>query len=212
MSGQDPYCYPGSDVLRNLFDLRNEVDLARAEAKITVLRLDQLRQRPVSGKFDLDHLQRIHRHIFRDVYLWAGELRTVSMSKGESLFCRHEFIAAEGERIFAQLRGENSLRGQAKDLFCERLAFYFGEINALHPFREGNGRAQRVLLESIAKQAGYDLDFKMVSSEAMGRISRAAQVGRLEEANTCFKTVVSAASIRALGLQKGRNKSQNQGR
>ena len=212
MSGQDPYCYPGSNVLRNLFDLRDDAELSRAEARITILRLDQLRQRPISGHFDLDHLQRIHRHIFRDEYSWAGELRTVSMSKGESLFCRYEFIASEGERIFTQLRSEKSLRGQTKDIFCERLAFYFGEINALHPFREGNGRTQRVLLESIARQAGYEIDFKPISRETMGKISRAAQVGHLEEVTACFKTVISAAPFRTLGPPKSRVKSQDQGR
>ena len=212
MSGQDPYCYPGSTVLRNLFDLRDQNELSRVEAKVSVLRLDQLRQRPLTGKFDLDHLQQIHRHIFRDVYPWAGQLRTVSMSKGESLFCRHEFVASEGERIFTQLRGENSLRGQPRDLFCERLAFYFGEINALHPFREGNGRSQRVLLESIAKQAGFDIDFKPISRETMVGISRAAQVGRLDEATACFKAAVSALSARSFSSEKGIGKSLDEGR
>ena len=212
MSGQDPYCYPGSTVLRNLFDLRDQNELSKVEAKVTVLRLDQLRQRPLTGKFDLDHLQKIHRHVFRDIYSWAGQLRTVSMSKGESLFCRHEFIAAEGERIFTQLRGKNSLRGRPQDLFCERLAFYFGEINALHPFREGNGRTQRVLLESIAKQAGFDFDFKPISPETMVRISRAAQVGRLDEATACFKAAVSATRALTHGSEKGKGKSLDQGR
>jgi cell filamentation protein len=212
VSEQDPYCYPGSNVLRNLFDLRTQAELSKAEADITFLRLGQLERIPAIGKFDLDHLREIHRRIFRDVYPWAGQLRTVSMSKGESLFCRHEFIAVEGERIFTQLHGENMLRAMSRDLFCERLAFYFGEINALHPFREGNGRTQRVFLESIAKQAGYDLDFKPVSRETMGKISRAAQVGRLEEATDCFKKVVSPAPARTLGTEKGRGKSQDQGR
>ena len=212
MSGQDPYCYPGSNVLRNLFDLRNDAELSKAEARITILRLDQLRQRPISGQFDLDHLQRIHRHIFRDVYSWAGELRTVSMSKGESLFCRYEFIAPEGERIFAQLRSEQSLRAKTKDVLCERLAFYFGEINALHPFREGNGRTQRVLLESIARQAGYEIDFEPISRETMVRISRAAQIGNLDEATGCFKAAVSPLSPRKQESKRGKDKSHDHGR
>ena len=212
MSGQDPYCYPGSDVLRNLFDIRNNADLAKAEAKVSVLRLDQLSKSPVAGKFDLDHLQQIHKRIFRDVYPWAGQLRTVSMSKGESLFCRHEFVASEGERIFTQLRGENGLRGQPQALFCARLAFYFGEINALHPFREGNGRTQRVLLESISKQAGFSIDFKSISQQTMVSISRAAQVGQLDEATACFIAAVSASPTLTHGSAKGRDKSQDQER
>lgn len=212
MSGQDPYCYPNSDVLCNLFDIRNNADLAKAEAKISVLRLDQLSKSPVAGKFDLDHLQQIHRRIFRDVYSWAGQLRTVSMSKGESLFCRHEFVADEGERIFSQLKGENILRALPQDRFCERLAYYFGEINALHPFREGNGRTQRVMLDMLAKQAGYKIDFQRISRETMISVSRDAQVGQLQTATACFKMAVRSNPAQHKVAEKDKSKFQERGR
>ena len=212
MSEQDHYCYSGSEVLRNLFDLRNQADLAKAEAKVSVLRLDQLRKSPVAGKFDLGHLQTIHQRIFRDIYPWAGELRTVSMSKGGSLFCRYEFISNEGERIFSQLKGESVLRGLSQDKFCERLAYYFGEINALHPFREGNGRTQRVMLDTIAKQAGYEIDFQQILRETMISISRDAQVGQLETATACFKTAVRSNEVHRKVAAKERSVSSERGR
>ncbi len=191
MSEQDPYCYPGSDVLRNLFDLHGQTELSLAEAEITAFRINELQRSPVAGRWDLDHLKEIHWRIFRDVYSWAGHLRTTSVSKDASLFCRHEFIASEGERIFRELRQENLLRSLAKGVFCQRLAYYFAEINALHPFREGNGRTQRVILEEIAKQAGYSIDFEPCSSQTMVWISREAHRGRLEGAIACFEGMVS---------------------
>lgn len=212
MSEQDPYCYPQSDVLRNLFDLRSPTDLSKAEADITFLRISQLQRRPIIGKFDLDHLQTIHRHIFRDVYSWAGQLRTVSMSKGASLFCRHEYVSMEGQRIFGQLRQENVLRSLSQDVFGQRLAYYFGEINALHPFREGNGRTQRVMLESIARHAGYSIDFRGISRETMTTISRDAQVGRLDGAIECFKAAISPATSLKLDRGKDRSRTRDTGR
>lgn len=209
---QDPYCYSQSDVLQNSFGFRVQNDLSKAEARITVLRLDQLQRRPVVGRFDLDHLKEIHRHIFRDVYPWAGQLRTVSMSKGASLFCRHEFIASEGKRIFDQLRQENALRSLPQDRFCDRLAYYFGEINALHPFREGNGRTQRVMLGDIAKQAGYEIDFRRISRETMVSISCEAQVGQLDGAVANFKTAICAVPAKEPKHAKAREKANDCGR
>ena len=212
MSEQDPYCYPGSTVLRNLFDLRNQAELSKAEADITLLRLGQIERLPPTGKFDLDHLKEIHRRIFRDVYPWAGQLRTVSMSKGGSLFCRHEFLATEGQRIFDQLRQENLLRAIPQEVFCERLSYYFGEINALHPFREGNGRTQRAMLEAIAKQAGYKIDFQQITRETMVTISRDAQVGRLESTTATFGAIISPARVRNQDSERNRGKSKDEGR
>ena len=134
------------------------------------------------------------------------------MSKGASLFCRHEFISTEGERIFGQLRKESVLRSLPQDNFCERLAYYFGEINALHPFREGNGRTQRTMLEAIAKQAGYNLDFRGVSRETMIAISRDAQAGLLDGTVACFKSRVSPAPALAQKHEKDRSKPRDSGR
>ena len=212
MSEQDPYCYSQSDVLQNSFGFRAQADLSKAEARITILRLDQLERRPVPGKFDLEHLRDIHRHVFRDVYSWAGQVRTVSMSKGASLFCRHEFIASEGKRIFDQLRQENMLRSLSQHGFCDRMAYYFGEINALHPFREGNGRTQRVMLGDIARQAGYKIDFQSISRETMVAISREAQAGRLDGAIASFKTATSAVPARVPERAKTREKAKDSGR
>ncbi|MFM9970582.1 MAG: Fic/DOC family protein [Burkholderiales bacterium] len=104
------------------------------------------------------HLSAIHRHIFQDVYDWAGEIRAVSITKNNQLFALPGFIEREAARIQSQLAGENLLRGLDSNKFVERLAYYFGEWNALHPFREGNGRAIRELLRVMTDNAGYEFD------------------------------------------------------
>ncbi len=134
------------------------------------------------------------------------------MSKGASLFCRHEFITSEGQRIFDQFRQENMLRSLPQDSFCDRLAYYFGEINALHPFREGNGRTQRVMLGDIARQAGYKIDFQSISRETMVAISREAQAGRLDGAIASFKTATSAVPAKAIRRTNAREKAKDCGR
>lgn len=155
------YCYPNSFTLRNKFNITNNEELSIAEMEYTSLSIAEIKDSPIKGDFNLKHLQDIHRHIFRDIYDWAGELRTVNISKGNP-FCNCIYIDIEAERIFLELRKENYLIGIPKSNICHKLAYYLGEINVLHPFREGNGRTQRVMIEYLAKVAGYKVDFSNI--------------------------------------------------
>ena len=140
----DRYVYSGTDVLVNRFGIRDWGKLSTVERALTGVRYAELEDSPVEGRFDLKHLCAIHRRLFGDVYPWAGKVRTRGfISKGNSLFCSPEFILPYSEDLFAKLKAENYLTGLDRDSFIHRLAFYIAEINALHPFREGNGRAQR---------------------------------------------------------------------
>lgn len=160
---RDPYCYAGSSVLKNRLKIKNHQSLAEAEAILAQQRIMELYiYQPVNGRFGLAHLCQIHRYIFQDVYPWAGSLRTVRITKGLSTFCYPENIKAESERIFSQLKTENYLRGLNHSDFLNRIAWYIGEINALHPFREGNGRALRIFLWFLGNQAGWEIRFESV--------------------------------------------------
>jgi fido (protein-threonine AMPylation protein) len=112
-------------------------------------------------------LRRIHHFLFQDVYAWAGEFRTVPIAKGDSFFARPEHIGSELQKLFHQLAGERCLRGNDSKVFCERAAYYLGEINALHPFREGNGRAQREFIRELALQASFEVSWDLVTQEEM---------------------------------------------
>jgi len=137
---RDPYTYPGTDVLTNRLDIRDADRLRQAEADMTYLRLRQLEREPVVGLFDLDHLRAIHRYLFSDVYEWTGDLRTVRILKGTTAFAFPAYLVQESIKLFDQLQQERYLKGLPTDEVVRRAAYYMGELNALHPFREGNGR------------------------------------------------------------------------
>ena len=165
--GSDTYVYPDTEVLRNKADLLDQAALDAFEADATAVRMVELVNQPLPGKYDLKHLCAMHRHLFQDVYDWAGEIRTVDISRGASRFANFNLIEAY---LTGQLEGiakENYLQDLASDAFVLRLAHYLGEINAAHPFREGNGRVQRLFCAQLAEQAGYFIAFETVDQARM---------------------------------------------
>jgi len=168
----DPYVYPGTDVLRNLRDIRDAEKLARFEARSTARRLLELGESPANQGFDTEHLRRVRAYIFQDVFGWAGQFRTVNISKGGHSFARADFIEASLSDLFRKLGRESHLRGLNRPTFVARAAFFLGEINAVHPFREGNGRTQREFLRQLVTQAGFAVDWRGVTREEMITASR----------------------------------------
>ncbi len=163
----DPYTYPGTDVLRNILDIHDSQQLAAFEANATASRLIELDEQPLVGRFDVAHLRSIHRHIFQDVYRWAGEFRTVNISKGGHLFGVAIFIAPALQEVLLKLSEEGHLKGLDAGSFATRAGYYLGEINAIHPFRDGNGRTQREFVRELAIQAGFVIDWCRVTREHM---------------------------------------------
>ncbi len=166
-SVEDIYCYPRSSVLRNKLGLTDQDQLDQYEAEITALRLVELQENPIKGHFDLDHLKQFHFHIFQDVYDWAGEIRTVDISRGASRFAHAQYIESAAKTLFANLKNENVLKGLSIDDFSLRASHYLSEINVLHPFREGNGRAQRAFITQLCREAGYDLDYSDLEQDEL---------------------------------------------
>lgn len=154
----DPHTYSGTDVLANKAGIRNGEVLKQLEYEQSALRVAELRARPIAGKFDLDHLKAIHAHVFQDTYEWAGQVRAVNLSKGGTSFAKVDFIELQAKLISQDLGKERNLQGLQKPQFVDRLAHYYAEWNALHPFREGNGRSTREFIGQLAREAGYELD------------------------------------------------------
>ena len=158
------YCYPDSNILVNKLNITNSDDLSVAEREITSVKLAYAKQNKIKGNFDLKHLQKIHKFLFEDIYSWAGKLRHVNIAKGNQ-FCLVQNLESYAESVFFKLKAENYLV-DAENV-PERLAYYLSEINVLHPFREGNGRTQRLFIEYLALNAGYRVDFSDVTPEEM---------------------------------------------
>jgi len=161
---EDPYADPVTGVLRNKLGLRTARELETAEREVTHAALIFLKESPVPPSYDFRHLCAIHRRIFGDVYDWAGRVRTVAIAKG-SWFCLPQYIESAAAEVFRALHSEGLLRGLARDAFTERLTYYLGEVNAIHPFREGNGRAQRAFFEQLASDAGFILDWQHLDAD-----------------------------------------------
>jgi len=166
----DDYVYPGTTVLKNKAGIQDQTALDAFEADATAVRMLELLEQPLEGRFDFAHLCAIHRHLFQDVYDWAGEIRTVDISRDTSRFANMALIERYLGGVLARLPAENWLRGLQPEPFVARLAHYMGEINATHPFREGNGRTQRVFCALLAEQAGYFIDFESVDQAQMYRV------------------------------------------
>ena len=149
---QDPYCYPGTEILKNHLNLRDQTALDAFEAEITAQRASE----PLpAGRLSYAHYRAIHRHLFQDVYAWAGKPRTIRISKGANTFCYPEHIDREMQRVFIDLAAQRWLRGLSADRFAVGVAHFLAELNAIHPFREGNGRTQLSFLTLLAEQAGH---------------------------------------------------------
>lgn len=156
----DPYVYKGTEVLINKFGIKNLDALSIVEkALCTEAEIKGLPE----GKFDFNHLKSIHKALFGGLYSWAGQIRTVNITK-TTMFCATDYINTESYKLFNQLSSEKLLtQYPTKSEIIPRLAYYFAEINAIHPFREGNGRTNRAFLEQLAQYNGYELDFTKVN-------------------------------------------------
>ncbi len=172
----DPYLYPGTTILKNLRGLTDPQELAIFEARNTHRRLTEMLEAPLSGQLDTAHLKAIHRFIFQDVFEWAGQFRTVEISKGGHLFGRAAFLETALEQIFERLTAESHLTGLHLDEFAQRAAYYLGELNAAHPFREGNGRTQREFIRVLGLKGGHYIDWRGTAAEEMIEASRVSHV------------------------------------
>jgi cell filamentation protein len=163
-AADDPYTYENSTVLINRLDLRDQGELDDFEAEITSARANE----PLpEGNLDFVHYCAIRHHLFQDVFAWAGKPRTVRISKGGSPFCFPEHIEAEATKLFSGLQAQNYLKGLPADQFSERGAHFLAELNAIHAFREGNGRTQLTFFALLADQAGKTLGLEKLDPEAM---------------------------------------------
>jgi cell filamentation protein len=174
----DDYFWPDApDVLRNKLNIRTPAVLSFVETQISYVRIYEHIQQGSSGAFDFAHFSDVHRHIFSDVYPWAGNPRVVPevpMTKRGRDVVNHELddpdaptisyryypgprVREGAETLFARLRDEDALAGLERDRFVSRLATYWGALDQVHPFREGNTRTQVAFFHSLCRAAGYDL-------------------------------------------------------
>lgn len=172
----DPYLISGSTCLINSLGIHDTQLLNKAEQEISAAAYAGLIARPAAPSFDSKHLQAIHFRLLGDVYPWAGQFRNTEIAKGSKLFLPYRLIARALDELFMELHAERLLKNSSAHQFAERAAYYLGRINAVHPFREGNGRAQRIFLDQLAEVSGFGFCWSAISGEQMASACRQARM------------------------------------
>ena len=161
------YCYKGTNTLVNKLNIKDPVALENYETSVIGLKLMALNKKGITGNFDVNHFVSIHKFLFEDIYTFAGLFRTENIAKDYFQFAEWEYIESELTRLLNELKNESFLLGLSKEEISKRLAYYWAELNVLHPFREGNGRTTREFLRQLALKNHYILNLQNVDSKAL---------------------------------------------
>ncbi|MGL1958689.1 MAG: Fic family protein [Colwellia sp.] len=160
-TGNDPYCYENTDILINKFEIKNATILEQAETEISNVSSASIDFSP--PPYNFAYLQKIHQILFGDLYTWAGQSRTIGMNKGDTMFCRPEHIQREVTKLFNVLSHANYFQNISMTELIVKIAEFYGDLNIIHPFREGNGRSQRILFEHIIVNCGFKISWANVN-------------------------------------------------
>jgi cell filamentation protein len=166
----DPYTYRDTDTLRNRLGITDDKTLTEAERRLTQARGAEAAR--LTFPTTADGYRALHRHLFQDLYEWAGQDRSVNIAKGGSNFAHVPYIARELDKRFADISTGDTLKGLTRDEFFDRLGNHINEMNAIHPFREGNGRTMRHHAAQLARDAGHPIRIASIDKTAWMDASR----------------------------------------
>ncbi len=183
-------CYEGTTCLINKLGVRDEKKLAEIEAQITFAKAVMLENAPVEGKFDFEHFKRIHEFLFCDLYDWAGHIRTVDISKKRTKFLAADSIEQIATQSFSKITN-GYLNGLSFADFIARIAEFYNDVNYIHPFREGNGRVQRIYFTQLIRHYGYDINFSEVDTDQLMIATIMASQGVLELLVAFFEEAIT---------------------
>ncbi len=180
----DPACYPGTHVLRNKFDITDPDALAQAEAEFAAVAAEQIEI--TAPPFDLDYLCSLHRQLFSDVYEFAGHIRSVDISKGDTRFCTASRIVPEANALLGKLAESGNFQGLPHSELASSIAEMYGEMNMIHPFREGNGRATRLFFEHLILTCGHAISWNGIQGSEWTMACIAAANGHYSPLQAIF--------------------------
>lgn len=175
-------CYEGTACLINKLDIRDEKELAVIESSITMANISLLEQEPIAGTFDFKHYKAIHYFLFHDLFEWAGEIRRVDMAKKGTQFVEAKKIEEVAEALFSRIREAGYYVNDKRESFIHHITELYCDINMLHPFREGNGRTERVFITQLIRNAGYDIDFGDIDPDLL-------MIATIQAANGVMDTI-----------------------
>ncbi len=163
--GDSLYCYSETNILKNKLNIRDEQILEQAELELSGISSSLIEY--AEPPYNLRYLQSIHAQLFGDLYEWAGQLRQIDISKGDTRFCTFTRIEIEANKLLNALQQHNYFQGLEPQQLIPKLADLYCELNVIHPFREGNGRTQRIFFEHLIVYCGYGVDWSRIDSQAL---------------------------------------------
>jgi len=173
----DPYFDESIGDLRNLLGATSSEELRDKEAQVVFANETELENINIPRSHDADELLAIHKQLFKGVYDWAGKIRTVDIKKNADeaeFFLIVSKLPTAFEFIFNELRERNYLDNLSREDFIEQLAYFYDQLNYIHPFREGNGRTQRIFWSRLAENAGYEIEWDKIVGDENDTASRLA--------------------------------------
>lgn len=172
------YFIPGTHVLRNRVGAETVEALQDAESDLVEARVIELRESPEllgDRTYDLAYLRAIHRQLFQDVYIWAGDVRTVGIEKGDESFCPPDNIIQAMDHVALDVYEHKQLRAVREQDLPRTVAYLYDYANFAHPFREGNGRATREFFDLLLSERGAGLDWQKTDSAELYSACHAAR-------------------------------------
>ena len=159
-------CYEGTTCLVNKLGIRDEKKLSEIEAQITFAKAVMLEETPIDDDFGFEHFKKIHEFLLCDLYEWAGQVRTVDISKKRTKFLDAASIESIATKCFSKVK-DGYFENLSFDEFVKRIAEFYNDVNYIHPFREGNGRTQRIYFTQLIRHYGYDINFADVDTDEL---------------------------------------------
>lgn len=184
-------CYPGTSVLVNKLGIQNQAQLDENETLIVGVKSLQFELAPFPEPLDFNYYKKLHRFLFDELYEWAGIVRSIDLSKQHTRFCPVSEIESLAGRMFSRIEQMDFLCGLPREDFIAELTDFYSSVNYLHPFREGNGRTQRLYFRQLTQRAGYKLDFAAVDSDRMMIATIHAASGIEETLRNLFNEIIT---------------------
>ena len=160
-------CYEGTTCLINKLGITDENKLKEFEGAVTFAKASELELNPISDTFDVEHYKSIHKYLFEDIYDWAGEYRTVNFSKKGTRFASADQIHGLMNACFMRLKDNDYFQNKSFDEFIDNIVDFYCVTNMIHPFREGNGRTQRLFISQLIRFNNYDIDFSSIDKDEL---------------------------------------------
>ena len=182
------YTYKNSSVLKNKLNITTEEKLKEYETKMVALKLASIDKADFKRTYDEEHLKAIHKYLFEDVYDFAGQYRLENITKDNFIFSQYQYIDENIKEVFKKTNIQ-SLEDLAFEELIIKLSDFMTDLNVLHPFREGNGRATREFIREFLDKLGFEINWFEIDYNDILRASMLAVIDDSEQIELLRKSI-----------------------